>query len=124
MIDPIPRRSFLALAAVTGSSWAVQVSGATLPKEALLLADIRLSDDERTLVNAHATDMLLDHGAVVAWRRQLITVLQSGKSVTAYTRWDLALLLADLARENGRRFDQTRITGSITETRIAQMRGV
>lgn len=104
MIDPVGRRTFLSLLGATGAASALPAFAMAGGARELVLIDSRFTDIELAGIPAvtRSRAKAIDHHGVLHWRRDLSTHLGEGDSLTAYTRWDMALLLSDLGREAGR----------------------
>ena len=103
MIDPLRRRTFLGILGAAGPAIALPAFAKDSSTAQLVLIDTRLTEAELAGVSGwqKAETMALDHADVLNWRRELSSHLAEGGMLTAYTRWDLALLLSDLGREAG-----------------------
>jgi hypothetical protein len=118
MIDPIGRRTFLALLAAMGSSAALPAFAAAGGTKELVLVDSRFTGTELAGIAAgkRSVAKAIDHHGILRWRRDLLAFLEQGGSLTAYTRWDMALLLSDLGREAGRRPRRGEANGAVEIT--------
>ena len=101
MIDPIHRRTFLALAGAAGSASAMPAFAMAADMRRIVLIDARLSEREMAQISSMDRRLAtaIDHANVLHWRRELLDRLGERSSVTAFARWDIAMLLADLGRE-------------------------
>ncbi|MGX7895932.1 hypothetical protein [Tsuneonella sp. HG222] len=123
MIDHLPRRTFIGLVGVAaGSAVSLTPASALTRRASLVGLDGRLSEAERTLLGRRARnpDVDLPVEIVRAWRAELRERVAGGRSIEAYTRWDLALVLEGLARDEGFSVEQQRVGESVFRTRIAR----
>ena len=112
---------FLAASAAVGGAVASCAGAAALERPLLVAVDHRVDVAQlRGLVPETALpDLVLGHDLVRVWRDQLSQSLRRGNRITAYTRWDLSLLLADMAREDGCTVQQSRVTRAVLMTHIS-----
>jgi hypothetical protein len=121
VIGAISRRTFLVASAAASAAAASRATAAGLERPTLVAVDHRLDAAQlRLLVRKMGRpDLVLGHDLVRVWRDQLSQSLRRGTRLAAYTRWDLSLLLADMAREDALALQQTRITRSVLLTEIS-----
>jgi hypothetical protein len=80
---------------------------------ALALIDLELGEEDLRAARAgSARPLALERDLVAQWRRGLRDRLGRGPAI-AYLRWDKAMILAGLAREERLRVRQTRIGRSL-----------
>ena len=120
MIDAMSRRSFLAASAGVSGAVAFCAGAAPLAQPILAAIDHRLdlSELRRLVPLPEQPHIVLGHDIVRLWRVGLSRTLAGGSSITAYTRWDLSLLLADMAREDRLKSQQSHLARSVILTQI------
>ena len=121
MIDALSRRGFLATSTFAAGATAFRVGASPLQPPMLVAVDHRIGGSElrRLVLPTQQPHFILGHDIVRLWRYRLIHVLASGTRIDAYTRWDLSLLLADMAREDRLEVKQAHLARSVLLTHIA-----
>lgn len=122
MIQITRRAVALSLAAVSLLALRTRHEAFQAPAAGMLLLDATLSRAELPATIATMVDgaQRLDAELVSQWRRGLSAALRSrGGKVTAIVRWDKALILSGLAREERCRVTTARLSQSVFQVEFA-----
>ena len=101
MIAPIRRRAFLGILSAAGAVPALPAVAKKVDARELVLVDARFTESDLIDISGVWRDngVKIGHADVSRWRREILSFLEQGGSIKAYTYWDIALLLSDLGME-------------------------
>lgn len=83
-----------------------------------IAVDSRLDETEKRHIPPGEESIDLPVEVVREWRSGMGRIVTNHGGIEAYSKWDLAILLSDIARENGFYVDQKHVFGSMFLTNL------